>query len=75
VFAYNLLWYYSYGYPYVDLTIPANVAFVPVSTAEEKNGRNYSFYSFMAYYDRRGKKAGKYSYGYGFFAGWKYSPE
>jgi TolB-like protein len=74
-FAYNLLWYYLWGSPYMYITIPANVAFVTVSTEEERNGSSNLFYEFMRNYNRRSKKAGKYSLGPGFFRFWKYSPE
>jgi TolB-like protein len=75
---------FAFNPPYRTVTIPGNVTFVTVSTEKERQGLRYlftdyyyrfDFASFMGYYDRNGKKAGKYNYGSGFFNYWKYSPE
>jgi hypothetical protein len=80
-FAFNSYWSRS-------ISIPGNVTFVTVSTEEERAPRMgmnsqgnvtiatlFDMGNFMQFYDRRGKKAGKYTYAGGIILTWKYSPE
>ncbi|MDR0760194.1 MAG: leucine-rich repeat domain-containing protein [Treponema sp.] len=79
---------FSFNPVYRSITIPGNVAFVTVSTLEERKPlfgrdsygniamlRQFDADGFMAFYNRKGKKAGTYTVKGQLFTSWKYSPE
>jgi hypothetical protein len=66
--------------PSSTISIPGNVAFIMTGRGErdlfgyiENDAiRNDNWFRFVAFYDRNGKKAGKYTHG---VLAWRYSPE